>query len=307
MISKQLSSAKTIDGYLICEATEGHPISSVSPGFCTLTGYRSDEIIGRSCNLLHGPDTNPETVQAIRNALRAGQSFHGDILNYHKDGSAFMNQLQIHPVFRSGKIVSYIGLTRVVTEHYVKNVRDMFDSDDFQAAERAAKMGFWQWHIKANTVNWSSMEYEIFEQDPNVFVPSYESYLDCLAPDCRQVAKKEITALFERGINFDRFSTLKGNRNKVLRETGHLTYAADGTPEVMYGSVQDVTQFKRKEQELETHLQHLQQVQSLTGVGIMELDEEGHCCFVNKNMCDMTGLRDQSLMQKRVDEVDSPW
>src|SRR5438045_3723369 len=51
----------------------------VNPAYTELTGYRFDEVIGRSPSLTQGPDTCPETRRQIGEALRRGQPFRGEI------------------------------------------------------------------------------------------------------------------------------------------------------------------------------------------------------------------------------------
>ncbi len=76
--------------------TDAHErILHVSDAFTSITGYPAEEILGVNCRLLQGPGTDPAARLAIRNALRVGDSFEGDILNYRKDGSPFWNGLSI--------------------------------------------------------------------------------------------------------------------------------------------------------------------------------------------------------------------
>jgi len=77
---------------------EDDPIVFVNDAFLRLTGYRRDEVIGRNCRFLQGPDTNREQVAAVRQALAAGEGIEIEILNYKKDGSPFWNALVISPV-----------------------------------------------------------------------------------------------------------------------------------------------------------------------------------------------------------------
>jgi non-specific serine/threonine protein kinase len=59
---------------------------------------------------LQGPETDPEDVRKIREALRMGRNFCGRLLNYKKDGSAFWNLLTITPIKDDdGKILKFIG------------------------------------------------------------------------------------------------------------------------------------------------------------------------------------------------------
>ena len=76
-----------------------NPIVFANEAFCRVCGYGVDELIGRNCRFLQGPDTNPDTVVAIRRAIERRQDFATEILNYRKDGSSFWNALFVSPVF----------------------------------------------------------------------------------------------------------------------------------------------------------------------------------------------------------------
>lgn len=51
-----------------------NPIVYASGGFLCLTGYQMDQILGRNCRFLQGPDTDPAAVDKIRRAIEEGQS-----------------------------------------------------------------------------------------------------------------------------------------------------------------------------------------------------------------------------------------
>ncbi|MBG6059272.1 diguanylate cyclase (GGDEF)-like protein/PAS domain S-box-containing protein [Cryobacterium sp. MP_M5] len=90
---------------LITDAQEN--ILHVSDAFTAITGYRAEEILGTNCRLLQGPGTDPTARVAIRSALRGGDSFEGDILNYRKDGSPFWNGLSITALRDEGGAVTH--------------------------------------------------------------------------------------------------------------------------------------------------------------------------------------------------------
>ena len=54
--------------------------------------------MGLYCSFLQGPDSDPETIKAMRQAIANGTSFSGEILNYRKSGTPFWNDLAITPV-----------------------------------------------------------------------------------------------------------------------------------------------------------------------------------------------------------------
>ncbi|MFL5257423.1 MAG: PAS domain-containing protein, partial [Rhodopila sp.] len=47
------------------------PLVYVNPAFCDLTGYTSEEAVGRNCRFLQGPETDPATIARARHALAA--------------------------------------------------------------------------------------------------------------------------------------------------------------------------------------------------------------------------------------------
>lgn len=107
------------NGVIICDAnTPGYPIIYVNPAFREITGFQDDdEILGRNCRFLQGPDSDPETVQRIRDGLSTRSEVRVTILNYRKDGTPFWNDLIISPVRDSGeKVTHFIGLQSDITE-----------------------------------------------------------------------------------------------------------------------------------------------------------------------------------------------
>ncbi|RVT41985.1 histidine kinase dimerization/phosphoacceptor domain -containing protein [Sphingobium algorifonticola] len=77
---------------------EDNPIVFANEAFQRLTGYDIDEIIGRNCRFLQGPQSDPVAIARIREALAAEEPISIDLLNHRKDGSVFWNALYISPV-----------------------------------------------------------------------------------------------------------------------------------------------------------------------------------------------------------------
>lgn len=84
---------------LLADVTaSGAPMIYVNDVFCKLTGYERDELLGRPCRMLQGPDTEPEAVRTISAAIRSGSQQVVSLTNYRKDGSRFTNVLTLRPV-----------------------------------------------------------------------------------------------------------------------------------------------------------------------------------------------------------------
>ncbi|KZV43630.1 phototropin-2 [Dorcoceras hygrometricum] len=97
--------------FVVCDATKpGCPVVYASNGFFTMTGYDTEEVIGKNCRFLQGPSTDEKEVDKIRKTITIGTSYCGRLLNYKKDGSPFWNLLTIIPIKDGeGTVVKFIG------------------------------------------------------------------------------------------------------------------------------------------------------------------------------------------------------
>lgn len=88
-------------------ARDDNPIVFCNVAFQDLTGYTRDEIIGKNCRFLQGPDTDRDTVTQVREAIAAGDDIGVDLLNYRKDGTTFWNALYMSPVRDKDGVVRF--------------------------------------------------------------------------------------------------------------------------------------------------------------------------------------------------------
>ena len=94
-----------------------NPIVYVNEAFTDLTGYRMEEIVGQNCRFLQGPDTTPESVETVRQILLDRRVDTVEIVNYRKDGSRFLNALQLGPINdEDGKLIYFFGSQLDVSE-----------------------------------------------------------------------------------------------------------------------------------------------------------------------------------------------
>jgi PAS domain S-box-containing protein len=110
--------ASVSDGVLITDPNQAdNPIIYSNPAFARITGYQPDQIVGKNCRFLQGPDTDPQTVAQIRSCIAERREVKATLLNYRKDGQPFWNELKISPVFSDeGNLLYFVGIQTDITE-----------------------------------------------------------------------------------------------------------------------------------------------------------------------------------------------
>lgn len=110
----------TEDGIVITRAEwppGGPTIVFVSDGFCRLTGYQREELVGKTPGLLQSERTNFADVERLKQCLREGRSFEGETTNRRKDGTYYQVGWRVSPVRdESGKIIHYISVQRDISK-----------------------------------------------------------------------------------------------------------------------------------------------------------------------------------------------
>jgi PAS domain S-box-containing protein len=83
---------------LVVTTAEGH-VEWFNESFTAMCGYSLAELRGRKPGqVLQGPETDRAAVERIRVALRARRACREQLVNYHKDGTAYRADVQIMPV-----------------------------------------------------------------------------------------------------------------------------------------------------------------------------------------------------------------
>jgi len=111
----------TNDAILITEAEfqnePGPRILYVNEAFTKMTGYSSEEVIGKSPRLLQGPKTDRNELNRLNKALSNWQSCEITVINYKKSGEEFWINLTVTPVAdESGYYTHWISVERDITE-----------------------------------------------------------------------------------------------------------------------------------------------------------------------------------------------
>ncbi len=111
-----LAAAVTRDGILITDANERVVLMNAAAE--RLCGYTFEEIVGQKpARYFQGPGTDPATRNKLREFIDHREPISTEIINYHRNGTAYWLQLNITPVKNdAGKVTHFIAVQTDVTD-----------------------------------------------------------------------------------------------------------------------------------------------------------------------------------------------
>ncbi|KAJ6822627.1 phototropin-2-like [Iris pallida] len=113
-----------------------NPIIYASDSFLELTEYSREEILGRNCRFLQGPDTDQGTVERIRQAIRTQSEITVQLINYTKSGKKFWNLFHLQPMRdQKGELQYFIGVQLDGSDHLEPLQNRLSETTELQSAK----------------------------------------------------------------------------------------------------------------------------------------------------------------------------
>ena len=98
-------------------AYRDNPILYANRTLRDLTGYSLDELRGENPRLFQAPDTDPDALERLHEAIDIWSEATVELRNYRRDGTPFRNRLTVVPLSgTSGTIDNWIGIQEAIEE-----------------------------------------------------------------------------------------------------------------------------------------------------------------------------------------------
>ncbi len=197
--------------------------------------------------------------------------------------------------------------------------------EHLKEAQSLAKLGFWEWDLKNNNLSRASEELcRIFGISLRSDFTS-DMLLSFIHLKDRVRVKKTIENALKNGEPFEISYEIiaKDGKKKFLVMTGKVTRIKDNKPEIMHGTIRDMTNIKRMEKQIEEHAnnleskvkertQKLQETKDLItkeknklnvifksmGEGIIVMNKEGIIELANDKACSLLGWEKNEIIGK---------
>ena len=195
---------------------------------------------------------------------------------WHSEKTGRTYDLMDVPLKNADGSVSKLEVFRDITNRKKAEQALRENEQDLNHAQAVAQIGSWRLDVQHNQLLWSDETHRIFGI-PRKTPMTYETFLSSVYPEDRQdVDRKWMAAL--QGEPYDiEHRILVDDEVKWVRERAELEFDSKGKLKGGFGTVQDITERKRIENEL--RVKDLAVTSAVTGIAIADLD--GILTYVN--------------------------
>jgi PAS domain S-box-containing protein len=228
-------------------------------------GYKAEGCIGKTTEFLYPTkkeyrsfgDKLKKTIEERKDSL------HTEHLLKRRNGEIFPAEITTTFFKENGKITQVISIVRDITKRKQGEEELRLSEARLVEAQRIAHLGNWDWDIVKDKLQWSDEIYRIFGLTTQQFGATYEAFLSYVHPDDREFVEHTLNdALYgRRPYNFDHRIVWPDGSVRVLHQKAEAYFNKNGKAVRMIGTVHDITELKRAEEELRALSQRLVQIQ----------------------------------------------
>jgi PAS domain S-box-containing protein len=156
--------------------------------------------------------------------------------------------------------ISKIEIFRDITKR--KQIEEALKRSEerYTLAQRAAKIGSWDWEIKTGNLKWSDPIESMFGFSSGEFGATYKAFLECVHPEDRQYVIDSVNACIKEDKDYDIEHRIVWPDGSVIwvSETGDVIRDENGKAIRMLGVVRNITERKQNEEKLKKTLVDLE-------------------------------------------------
>jgi PAS domain S-box-containing protein len=254
-------------------------------------GTTVEAMLGKDDTTLFSVDIARQIIQNDERVIRTGESctYEEEVCN---PGLKRWLLSKKHP-WRDddGSIVGIIGILRDITENKKNQEALQLSEEGFRLATAAAELGMWFWDLTTNELVWTPKCKTLFGLTTDTQI-SYELFLNCLHPDDRQSTDAAVSCAIAQKTIYDvEYRTVWSDGSlHWIAAKGRATYDVDGKPVRMMGTVQDISDRKKVEKDLQQSELNFRTLADTMPQMFWTTQPNGYHDYFNKRWYEYTGM-----------------
>ncbi len=270
-----------------------------------LYGYSEEEAKGSFLRDLIVPEAVSAEAARIMEKLQRGESWTGEFRVRDKSGRMFSVEITDTPIFDDddGNLIGIIGVSRDLTEKRgIERKRISAERLADKAGEMAG-VGSWKIFPKEKRIFWNHITRRIHGVCDN-FSPDFENTVDFFEGESRERIIAAVSDAMERGIKYDIELPLRrfDGEERWIRTIGWPEYEGSSIV-ALVGTVQDITEHKKRENELLESRQMLRSVFDNVHMLVVSIGRDSRIIYVNDYFLSKAGYKREDVIGKNFIEL----
>lgn len=192
-----------------------------------------------------------EQLEEVRqNHTRAMQ---GETVEYETGFGEYWHNITYRPVAdQNGKTISVALIIKDISQQ--KRAIETIRKNEMQLAraQQMARLGYWEYNAKQDLLHWTMGTFRIFGRNPELHTPTFHNTVQSIYPDDRNLVLEawQTAVNTHTPMRVEHRILTPGGKVRHLMEIAEFVYDSTGHLEKAIGTVQDITERKRAEQEV---------------------------------------------------------
>ena len=271
----------------------------VNRKMCQITGYSPAEMLGMKVPDITHPEDRQKDAEGFRRVVMGeAPDYRMEKRYLRKDGTVIWVNVNM-TVMRSadGKPVRTMAVIEDISGR--KKIEDELRESErsLNEAQRIAQIGSYVTDIASGIWVASPTLYDIFGMDSS-YVTNIENWGRLMAPGFeKEMVDYYYQVIKERGKFNKEYQVLRPRDGRTIwvSAQGEFTFAADGTPLFLKGTIQDITERKQAEKKIALVLDRLSLATKAGGVGIWDFDIPNNKLAWDDQMFALYGISKESF------------
>ncbi len=292
----------TDNGIIISDAQlPSFPILYVNPAFEKITGYSSEESLGKRFLFIYEQDVTHSQLEKMINAINHGRDCQITLQSYRKNNTIFWSHLSLYALRdESGYLTHYVGLQVDITERIHAEEALRKSEERWQLALQSNNDGIYDWNLETNRIFYSARWKEMLGFSESEINDDPSEWMTRLHPD--DFEQVMFTNLHHQDnqdnplFNIEYRMRCKNGSYKWILDRGQVLYDYQGEEVRIIGSYTDITERKISEEKLRESQQRLEFLVDQTPLGVIEWSVDWQIVEWNKAAERIFGYRREEIL-----------